>query len=80
MEIVEVIWIDACVEEAKVPLSTALDLQPIKRRNVGYLLPKDDGNVIIAYGVLENLFKGQTAYEYSFEIPKGMIQKVRKLK
>lgn len=80
MQKVEVVWLDAATEEAHIPLEEALKLTPIERSNVGYLLVEDNDRILLAYGILNNMFKGLTAYDYSMEIPKGMIVKIKKLK
>lgn len=76
VKIVEIIWMDACAEEAHINLDTANALTPMERKNVGYLLRENDKEVVIAYGLMENFFKGNKAYDLAFAIPRGCIKKI----
>jgi len=78
--LVEVTWLDAMTEEAHIHREAVNALVPIQRRNVGYLLKLDDDSVVLCYGILENLYKGKTAFDMVMVIPKGMVLDVRKLK
>jgi len=79
LKIVEIEWLDACMDDASVLLSVAKTLKPIRRHNVGYLLEENNVEVVIAFGDLDNLCKGETAYHQSFAIPHGCITKIKSL-
>lgn len=80
MRKVEVIWVDACIEEAHIPLSGAETLTPILRRNMGYVVHEDTEAMIILFGILENVWKGNSAGDVPLCIPKGMIKKIKELR
>jgi len=78
-KIIEVEWWDACLEEATVPTNLP-DLDPLKRRNVGFCICDDKEKITLTYGIIENLYKGEHAHDMRFSIPKGSITSVRELK
>jgi len=80
MRKVEVIWADACFEEAHIPLSGAESLTPLIRRNVGYVVCDDAEKITIIFGVIENIWKGNSAGDITLCIPKGMIKEIKELK
>ncbi len=80
MKIVCVEWIDACIDESHIPPKIAELLKPIKRHNVGFLVSESSGELTICYGILENLNKGEDAYDMTQVIPKGMIEKITEVK
>lgn len=79
MKLVEVIWMDACIEEAHINKETANALVALERRQVGYLYKETDNEIILAYGVIENFFKGDSALDLAMAIPRGCIKEIREL-
>ncbi|GAH04423.1 unnamed protein product [marine sediment metagenome] len=80
MKLVEVIWMDACIEEAHISKEIANALVALERRQVGYLYRETKGEVVLAYGTIENLFKKDSALDLVMAIPKGCIKEIRQLK
>jgi len=80
MRRIEVIWVDACIEEAHIPLSGAETLTPLVRRNVGYVVREDAEAIIIQFGIIENIWKGNSASDIPLCIPKGMVKEIKELK
>lgn len=80
MEIVEILWIDAVCEQARIPMERVLELKPVSRHTVGYLLQENEDSIIVAFDVLEDGYRGLTGYEVTFCCPKVMVQEIRRLK
>jgi len=80
MRIIEVTWVDACLEEAHILLSGAETLTPLVRKNVGYVIHEDAEAIVILYGVIENAWKGNSASDIPLCIPKGMVKEIKELK
>jgi len=80
MRKVEVTWVDACLEEAHIPLSGAETLTPLVRKNMGYVVRDDAEAITIQFGVIENIWKGNSASDIPFCIPRGAIKKIKELK
>jgi len=72
---VEVIWIDAMIEEGHIPPHAVDAMKPIERHTVGYIVSSDDDCVKITFGTLENFYKGERAYDMVLVIPCCMIKK-----
>ena len=79
MDRVEVIWRDAVLEEAHLPIERATEIEPIRRKNIGYCISSDDSGIRITFGILENFYKNLTAYDMVMFIPRGAIESVRNL-
>jgi len=79
MKIVEVIWMDACIEEAHISKETANALVALERRQVGYLYRETEEQITLVYGTIENLFKGDSALDLAMAIPRGCIKQIREL-
>ena len=80
MEIVEVTWMDACIEEAHINRETADSLVALERKQVGYIRKRTENELILCYGIVNNLFKGDMAYDLTMAIPLGCIKNIRELK
>lgn len=80
MKIVEVIWMDACMEEAHINKETADALVALERRQVGYLYKETENEIVLVYGTIENFFKGNSALDLTFAIPRGCIKQIKELK
>ncbi len=80
MKVVAVSWVDAMRDEShSVPLECINAMVPIKRSSVGYLMVEDETKVIIVSGTLDNLHRGETAYDSPMVIPRGMVMDMREL-
>lgn len=79
MELIEVIWIDAAIEEGHIPSEIARNIKAIERRNVGYCISNNADGIRITFGILENFYKGLVAYDMVMIIPRSMVKKVIKL-
>ena len=77
MKKAEVIWLDACLEEAHVPQEAIGDIQPLRRKNLGYLISEDSDAIRLAFGVIENFYENKTAYDLVLVIPRGMIETIK---
>ena len=79
--IVEVIWEDAWSESAGLRQEAIDNLEPIIRRNVGYLTKKDKKVVVLSAGVVEKGSGDSDTFSDNVVIPCGMIkQPIRYLK
>lgn len=76
-KLVEITWIDACLEEANVPLTA--EVKPLERVTVGYLLEDSDDYVVMTFGFIRNFTKGESACEMKYALPKAMIIARREL-
>lgn len=79
-DLLEVIWVDACLEEPSIPPELARELEPKLRKNIGYCIKHDKKQIIICFGIIENLYKGNNACDITMAIPTGMLQGIKKLK
>ena len=80
MKLVEVIWVDAVIEEAHLLAEAIHQLTPLERHSVGYVVEEDDECIRITFGTIENFYKGQVAYEMGVVIPHCMIKEVKQLR
>lgn len=76
-ELVEITWIDACLEESSLPL--AAGVKPLERTTIGYLLEECDDYIVLTFGFIKNFYKGESACEMKFALPKSMIVSRREL-
>jgi hypothetical protein len=53
-----------------------VNLQPIKRRTVGYLLKESDTETIVASEIIEKIPEGEDSFTAISIIPKGIIIEV----
>ncbi len=74
MELVEVVWVDAMIEEGHIPPSVVSGMVPIERHTIGYLINSEDDCVRITFGTLENFYKGERAYDMVLVLPRCMIK------
>jgi len=79
MKLVEIIWCDACLEEAHIPATSLPNLRALIRKNVGYCIEDNDEQVQISFGIIENLYKGDRAYDMVLTLPKPMIKEIKEL-
>ena len=79
-KLVEVIWLDAWSDEAHLEEDAVINLAPIERRNVGFLMNGDEAKVIITQGIISNLFAGKIFMDGIVVIPRGMITAIKDLK
>jgi len=80
MKVVEIVWRDACRTDAILPLETALKVEGIVRRNVGYLLGSTTLDLIISFGDVYNLFSDDKGYDIPFAIPRDSIDEINILR
>lgn len=77
--IIEVVWEDAFKEESSVPANFNTDVEPISRRNVGYLIQQTENVVVISSGILDNGYKGEKGFD-GFEVfPWAIVKEVNVL-
>ena len=76
---VEITWLDAWSDEARLELDAANDVNLLESHNVGYLLKGDDEKVIITQGTINNLFHGKMFMDGFVVIPRGMIKEIKVL-
>ena len=74
--IVEVIWEDAWSESAGLRQEAIDNLEPIMRRNVGYLTKKDKKVVVLSAGVVEKGSGDSDTFTDNVVIPSGMIKQI----
>jgi len=78
-KVVEVIWLDACRENAILDREGFQDMPPLTRRNVGYLIKENEAEVTMSFGLIENIFKGNEGIDEAFTIPRGCITDIKEL-
>lgn len=83
---VEVIWIDAALEQGELTPKEIEELHPIPRRHVGYLVRGTESEVVIAGGITERTkiaVDGDTdtkdTFDSSLALPRGIIKEIRVL-
>ena len=80
MKLVEVIWMDAMIEEGHIPPQAVEAMLPIERYTIEYVVDDNDDWVKLTYGTLENFYKGEQAYDMVLVIPRCMIKEVKQLR
>ena len=78
-KLVEVTWLDAWGDDAHLIEEAVINLAPVERRNVGFLMKSDDDKVILTQGIISNLFAGKTFMDGIVVIPRGMIKAIKVL-
>ena len=78
-KLVEVTWLDAWGDQAHLEEDAVINLAPIERRNVGFLMKGDDEKVIVTQGVIINLFAGKTFMDGIVVIPREMVKEMKVL-
>ena len=73
-DIVEVVWIDAVCEQARLDERGIASVHPLKRVNVGYVLEDNDDFVRFCWGILDN-----DEFDMTQAISKRMILSMREL-
>jgi uncharacterized protein YacL len=76
---VEIIWLDAWSDEARLEVDALTNLTLTECHNTGYLIKGDEDKVIITQGTINNLFHGKTFVDGFVIIPQGMIKEIRML-
>ena len=79
MQRVEVEWIDACSNDAHFDVSVATSINPLARRNMGYLLADEKDKVTLCFGLIEDFHLQNVAVDNTLVIPRGMILKIHRL-
>lgn len=80
MKRIEVKWLDAGCEFTNLTLEDAKSLCPMPRKNIGYLVCKDNKKLVMCFGFIEDEDKHQTVHDVTLVIPKGMITSIKELK
>lgn len=76
-EIVEVEWLDAQTGfSSPIGMDELEDIQPLLTNSVGYLMREDEKGLMLGF----MLFDKKQSFKHWQFIPKGMIQKIKKLK
>ena len=70
---------DAWGDQAHLEEDAVINLAPIERRNVGFLMKGDDEKVIVTQGVIINLFAGKTFMDGIVVIPREMVKEMKVL-
>jgi len=76
---VEVIWLDAWSDEARLELGAVTNIELIESHNVGYLIKGDDEKIILTQGTINNLFHDKMFMDGFVVIPRGMIKTIKVL-
>ena len=79
MKLVEVSWLDAGFEATNMELEQAKQLTPKFRKNAGYLIEENDSKLILCFGFIEDREHQKTIYDGVLVIPRGWVEKVKKL-
>ena len=74
--IVEVIWEDAWSETAGLRQEAIEGLEPIMRRNVGYLTKKDKRMLVLSGGITEKGSEDNDTFNDNVIIPMGMVKQI----
>ena len=78
-KVVEITWLDACRENAILDKDVFDGMSPLTRCNVGYLIKENEAEVTISFGLIENIYKGNTGIDEAFTIPRGCITDIKEL-
>ena len=78
--IVEVTWLDAGFETTQMEMEQAKQLTPMVRKNTGYLLEESKSKIILCFGSIEDREHQKTIYDGTLVIPRGWVEKIKKLK
>ena len=76
---VEIIWVDAWSDDAHLKLGVVDDFIPVERHNVGFLIRRDEIKVIIAQGILNNLYEGEVLIAGFWLIPSQAVKEIKTL-
>jgi len=79
MQIVEITWIDACSEEARLNIQALQGIKPVTRKNIGFVVEEADTYIILSSGTLEDLYAGEMGFDGVLCIPRKMILGAKKL-
>jgi len=74
---VEIIWVDAWSDDAHLKLGVVDDFIPVERHNVGFLIRRDEIKVIIAQGILNNLYEGEALIAGFWLIPSQAVKEIK---
>jgi hypothetical protein len=83
-KIIELIWIDAALENGELTPKEIEELHPIPRRNVGYLVRGNENEVIISGGLTERTkiaadgdIEAKDTFDSNLAVPRGMIKEIK---
>ena len=76
MYLAEIEWLDACSESECIPFESAMKIKPVVRKEIAYVINEEDDYYTIASGVLEDFYRGSSAFHNVWAIPKKMIKKL----
>jgi len=74
--IVEVVWVDAGLEGHQLSIDDARQINPMPRKNVGYLLLKDKERVVLCAGFIKDREQKMEVCDQTLVIPRGCIQSI----
>ncbi len=77
MRIVEVTWEDAQSESALTSIEVAKDLQPLLRKNYGFIVCEEDGKLNICSGTILNDDGSTNSVSGSFSVPRVNVKCIR---
>ena len=77
MKLCEIEWIDAISDDAELLPEAALQLEPIHRHQVGYVLADEESRLVISYGHWET--KDSKRVDRIMSIRRCMILKITDL-
>jgi len=80
MRLVEVEWIDAIGEDGELEMEAAMQLEPVKRKQAGFLIVEDEGKVNIIFGTYPNLIHGKDVADKTLSIPRCTVLSIREIK
>jgi len=79
MQIVEVTWLDAGCEHEDLDIERAKEINPMPRRNVGYLVEDNEDKLVVCFGIIEDKDKKNSCTSDTLVIPKSIVLNIKPL-
>lgn len=73
---VEVFWQDAGLEKGQLSIEEAQGVEPMPRKNRGYLIVETKEKIVICSGIIEDKNCGEVVCDQVLVIPQGMVTKL----
>ena len=71
---VEVTWLDAWHETGELTLVAALDLRPMVRQSIGYLLKMNEDEIVMAGGIIAKILGGEDTFCDISVTPRSIVK------
>lgn len=75
--LVEVIWVDAGLESAQMPIEQAKELSLMVRKNTGYCLICGKEKVILCFGFIADKEHDKMVCDQTLVIPRSIVTQIK---